>query len=77
MQEKGEQAAIWGGAAAVIGAPTGIGAASGAALVTAGEFVSGASAILEIGIELVAGSNKNAKITFANEAVYKGIGLIG
>ena len=62
---------------AVVGAPTVIGAAPGAGLAAAGKTVSLAGAGLEIVVELVAGSGKNAAVTAGNEAAYEIIRRIG
>lgn len=78
MQEVGDKTAVVGGVAAVVGAPiAGVGAAPGAGLAAAGKAVSMAGAGLEIAVELIAGSGKNAGITAANEATYEVIGKLG
>ncbi|WP_158826420.1 hypothetical protein [Mucilaginibacter lacusdianchii] len=60
--------AVTGAAAAVVGAPVvGVGAAPEATLATVGEYTSLAGTALEVSVEFVAGSNKNAKITVGNE----------
>jgi len=78
MQEVGDKTAVVGGIAAVAGAPiAGVGAAPGAGLAAAGKTVSLAGAGLEILVELVGGSGKNAAITAGNEAAYEVVGKIG
>jgi len=78
MQDVGDKTVVVGGIAAVAGAPiAGVGAAPGAGLAAAGKAVSLAGAGLEIVVELVGGSGKNAAVTSANEATYEVIGRIG
>ena len=78
LQDGGDKVAIIGAAAAVAGAPVAVvGAAPGATIAAAGKAVSFTGAALEVIVEYVAGSKKNAAVTVANEATYEVLGKIG
>jgi len=78
MQEVGDKTAATGAVMAVAGAPVaGVGAAPGLAVAATGGIVGTAGTVLEVTVELVAGSNKNAAITVGNEVVYKGLEALG
>jgi len=78
LQDGGDKVAAVGAVAAVAGAPiAGVGAAPGATLAAAGKAVSLTGALLEVVVESVAGSNKNAAVTAANEVTYEVLGRVG
>lgn len=63
---------------AVVGVPVaGVGTAPGAIIATAGKLTSTTGLILEVGVELIAGSEKNAAITAGNEVVHEVVERIG
>ncbi|MFC3197328.1 hypothetical protein ACFOET_06865 [Parapedobacter deserti] len=78
MQVVGDNTATAGAAMAVVGAPVaGVGAAPGAIVATAGKLTSVTGLVLEVGVELIAGSEKNAAITAGNEVVHEVVERIG
>jgi hypothetical protein len=63
---------------AIVGAPVaGVGAAPGVAAASTGKAISLVGTALEISVEWIAGSDKNAGIVFANEATYRVLGKVG
>ena len=78
LQDGGDKVAVVGAAAAVASTPIAeVGAAPGATLAAAGKAVSLTGALLEVIVESVAGSNKNAAVTVVNEVKYEVLGRIG
>jgi RHS repeat-associated protein len=77
LQNRGEDVTVAGSVIAVGTAITGVGGAAGGIIAGAGKATSLTGVILEVAVESVAGSEKNAAITGANEAVYQGIGILG
>ncbi|MES2417944.1 MAG: hypothetical protein V4541_07125, partial [Bacteroidota bacterium] len=78
LQDGGDKVAAVGAVAAIAGAPiAGVGAAPGATLATAGKAVSLTGVVLEVAVEFIAGSDKNAGVTIANEAGYGALGKLG
>ena len=78
FQEVGDNVALTGAGMAVVGAPiAGVGAAPGVTVAAAGELVSKTGLLIEVAVEVIAGDNKNAAITVANESMYETLGAIG
>lgn len=78
LQDGGDKVAAAGAVAAIAGAPiAGVGAAPGATLATAGKAVSLTGVVLDVAVEFIAGSDKSAGVTIANEAAYGALGKLG
>lgn len=78
MQEVGDKTAAVGAGMTVVGAAVaGVGASPGLAVSGTGKVTSLIGAGLEVAVEAVAGSNKNAVATLANEVTYGAIGALG
>jgi len=78
MQDVGDQTATAGVLMAVAGAPVaGVGATPGGAVATAGKLTSLTGVGLEVVVEFIAGSDKNAVVTVANEVAYDVLGKVG
>ena len=78
MQEVGDNTAKVGLGLAVVGAPiAGVGATPGLVLAGAGGVESTIGKILEVSVESIAGSSKNAKIEGGSAVAYKALEALG
>lgn len=78
MQVVGDNALITGSIMAVVGTPVaGVGATPGAVVASGGKFISTTGTIMEVGVELITGGERNAAITAGNEAVHGIVGKVG